>query len=301
MRKIYLVFAFLCMLNTCVHAQNEDERFANWNDDQYSTYEDSIYKALYAPVIAYKEEAPSSTVNKSSRKSRSKMPVNIVGLSNVPNTKSIDTSKGVGEIPIKSGISQTGARTYVVPISVCKGMNGHQPSLSLSYNSQQGNSVMGMGWNIGGLSKIVRTARSIHYDGKTQGPSMNMQDAFVLDGIRLIKTSTNSNYQLYESEQGNIKAKGYWIDNDIKYFEVFYPNGTKGIYGFQSDSQKVVSYPLTSLTDYNGNVISYSYNLSNNHYVISKISYNNSSVEFKYKTSRQDPITMYCGGIKIYP
>ena len=300
MRKIYLVFAFLCIQKVCIHAQNEEERFVNWNDEQYSMYEDSIYKALYAPVIAYKEETPALTVNKSLRKSRSKMPVNIVGLSNVPNTKSIDTSKGVGEIPIKSGISQTGARTYEVPISVCKGMNGHQPTLSLSYNSQQGNSVMGMGWNIGGLSKIVRTARSIHYDGKTQGPSMNMQDAFVLDGIRLIKTNTISNYQLYESEQGNIKAKGYWTDNDVKYFEVFYPNGAKGVYGFQSNSQKVVSYPLTSLTDYNGNVISYSYNLSNNHYVISKISYNNSSVEFKYKTSRQDPITMYCGGIKIY-
>lgn len=300
MRKIYLVFAFLCIQNACVHAQNEDERFVNWNDEQYSTYEDSIYKALYAPVVAYKEKTPASIVNKSLRKSRSKMPVNIVELSNVPNTKSIDTSKGVGEIPIKSGISQTGARTYEVPINVCKGMNGHQPTLSLSYNSQQGNSVMGMGWNIGGLSKIVRTARSIHYDGKTQGPSMNMQDAFVLDGIRLIKTNTISNYQLYESEQGNIKAKGYWTDNDVKYFEVFYPNGAKGVYGFQSNSQKVVSYPLTSLTDYNGNVISYSYNLSNNHYVISKISYNNSSVEFKYKTSRQDPITMYCGGIKIY-
>lgn len=300
MRKIYLVFAFLCIQKVCIHAQNEQERFVNWNDEQYSMYEDSIYKALYAPVIAYKEETPALTVNKSLRKSRSKMPVNIVGLSNVPNTKSIDTSKGVGEIPIKSGISQTGARTYEVPISVCKGMNGHQPTLSLSYNSQQGNSVMGMGWNIGGLSKIVRTAHSIHYDGKTQGPSMNMQDAFVLDGIRLIKTNTISNYQLYESEQGNIKAKGYWTDNDVKYFEVFYPNGAKGVYGFQSNSQKVVSYPLTSLTDYNGNVISYSYNLSNNHYVISKISYNNSSVEFKYKTSRQDPITMYCGGIKIY-
>ena len=127
-------------------------------------------------------------------------------------------------------------------------MNGHQPTLSFSYNSQQGNSVMGMGWDIGGLSKIVRTARSIHYDGKAQGPSMNMQDAFVLDGIRLIKTSTISNYQLYESEQGNIKAKGYWTDNDVKYFEVFYPNGTKGVYGFQSNSQKVVSSPLTSLT-----------------------------------------------------
>lgn len=300
MRKIYLVFAFLCIQNACVHAQNEDERFVNWNDEQYSTYEDSIYKALYAPVVAYKEKTPASIVNKSLRKSRSKMPVNIVGLSNVPNTKSIDTSKGVGEIPIKSGISQTGARTYEVPINVCKGMNGHQPTLSLSYNSQQGNSIMGMGWNIGGLSQIVRTVQSIHYDGRSQGPSMNMLDAFVLDGIRLIKKSTISNYNLYESEQGNIQAKGYFTDNDIKYFEVFYPNGTKGVYGYQSNSQKVVSYPLTSLIDYNGNVISYTYIYANNSYVISKIAYNNSSVEFKYNTTRQDPVTMYCGGIKIY-
>lgn len=300
MRKFYLVIVFLCIQNVYMHAQTEDDRFANWTDEQYSTYEDSIYKALYAPVIAYKEDIPASTASKSPKRSGYKVSANILGLTNVPDSKFPDTSKGVGEITIKSGISQTGARTYEVPICVCNGMNGHQPSLSLLYNSQQGNSVMGMGWNIGGLSQIVRSARSIHYDNKAEGLSMNRQDAFVLDGIRLIKTNTISDYQLYESEQGNIKAKGYWTDNDIKYFEVFYPNGTKGVYGFQSNSQKVVSYPLTSLTDYNGNVISYSYNFSNNHYVISKISYNNSSVEFKYKTSRPDPITIYCGGLKIY-
>ena len=144
MKKIYVTFVLLCIQNVCVLAQNEDERFANWTDERYSAYEDSIYKALYTPVIANKEDAPALTTIKSSRKKRSLMTANIVGLSNVPNTKNIDTSKGVGEIPIKSGISQTGARTYEVPINVCKGMNGHQPALSLSYNSQQGNSILGM-------------------------------------------------------------------------------------------------------------------------------------------------------------
>lgn len=33
MRKIYLVFAFLCIQKVCIHAQNEQERFVNWNDE----------------------------------------------------------------------------------------------------------------------------------------------------------------------------------------------------------------------------------------------------------------------------
>ncbi len=108
MKKIYVAFVLLFIQSVCAFAQNEDDRFANWSDEQYSTYEDSIYKALYAPIITFKEDASTLTTSKLSRIKRSLMTATVVGLPNVPNAKVIDTSKGVGEIPITSGISQTG-------------------------------------------------------------------------------------------------------------------------------------------------------------------------------------------------
>ena len=65
-------------------------------------------------------------------------------------------------------------------------MKGFQPNLSLTYNSQQGNSVVGVGWSISGLPSISRGGKSIYYDGKTQGVSLDNNDSFVLDGIRYL-------------------------------------------------------------------------------------------------------------------
>lgn len=227
------------------------------------------------------------------------MPPSCMTNSHVPNSISLSQSKEVGQIVINSGTSSTGARTYEVPIDVYPGMRGFNPQLSLAYNSQQGNSVMGIGWSVSGLPIIARSGKTKYYEGKPQGIVMDNSDAFVLNGIRLIKTSTASSYILYESEQGNIKVKGYITGNIMKYFEVFYPDGNKGIFGYTNGSQNYLHYPLMSLTDLKGNKISYSYSFSNNHYSITNISYNGASVEFKYQTSRPDPILYFADGLKV--
>ena len=127
---------------------------------------------------------------------------------------------------------------------------------------------MGFGWSVSGLPIIARSGKTMYYEGKPEGIVMDNSDAFVLNGIRLIKTSTASTYILYESEQGNIKVKGYVSGNIMKYFEVFYPDGNKGIFGNTSNTQNNLYYPLMSLTDLKGNKISYSYsfvfNISSN-------------------------------------
>ena len=58
----------------------------------------------------------------------------------------------------------------------------------------------------------------------------------MLDGMRLIKISENATTINYESEQGNIKVKAFLSGDVVKYFEVFYPNGTKGIFGYASNT-----------------------------------------------------------------
>lgn len=65
-------------------------------------------------------------------------------------------AQSVGSIDGVFDVSNLGAATYVIPLKVPSGVNGMQPSLTLSYNSNSGNGLMGMGWSLSGLSAITR-------------------------------------------------------------------------------------------------------------------------------------------------
>jgi len=287
----------LAQIKTLANTQ-DDDRFKNWTEEQYKHYEDSAYAKLYPPVRI--EKADSAVIKALSNVGgQAKLQARSVTNTHVPTSYAVNTSLEVGQIAVKSGTSPSGAKIYEIPINIYPGMKGFQPNLSLTYNSQQGNSVVGVGWSISGLPSISRGGKSIYYDGKTQGVSLDNNDSFVLDGIRLVKLATYSGYILYESEQGNIKAKGYYSGNIMKYFEVFYPEGNKGVFGYTTNSINELYYPITSMTDLNGNKILYAYDDSDFHYRIRQISYNGSSVVFSY-TSRKDPLISFCGGYKVY-
>lgn len=294
-RLLFLVWLLFTAVSLASQSQTDlsTDLSKDWTDEQFRQYEDSVRRELYAPVIAHKTD---SAYQKDNGGSGEVPPSKLPG-SNVPSSLSIDKNLSVGQIVIKSGTSQTGARTYEVPIDVYPGMNGLTPTVSLTYNSQQGSSVVGTGWAVSGISMISRCGKSVYYDKKAEGVVMSTSDAFMLDGIRLIMIEPSS-YILYESEYGNIKVKGYHNAGVLKYFEVFYPDGKKGVFGFPSNTVNQLYYPLTSLTDLNGNEISYSYSFADNHYNISEIAYNGASVRFSYKT-REDPFVYYRGGLKV--
>ncbi len=226
------------------------DKFDGWMEEQYKHYEDSILSKLYPPVVPCRsEEIPSAPIMRKAVAAQSPMSVQN---SHVPNTVNIDKSKEVGEIPINSGTSPSGAKTYNIPITVYPGMKDFTPSISLSYNSQQGSSTLGMGWSVSGISMIVRGGKAVCYDGKAESIKLDNSDSFMLNGIRLIRTGTASDHILYESEQGNIKVKSFFSETTMKYFEMFFPDGNKGIFGKASNSQNLLFYPLVLFKDLYG-------------------------------------------------
>ncbi|MCM1296915.1 MAG: FG-GAP-like repeat-containing protein, partial [Muribaculaceae bacterium] len=218
----------------------------------------------------------------------------------IPTSTEIDQHNVVGEIPLNSGSTPSGAKTYQVPIETAPGINGFQPNLSLSYNSMQSYSPVGVGWRLDGIPQISRMGKNIYYHGKTEGINLDNTDTFVLDGITLIKTEDRSTtgYFIYESVQGNIKIKGYIKGEIMQYFEVYYPDGNKGIFGYPNSTENNLYYPITSITDLHGNIITYDYIYSGNDYYINKIQYNGASIEFSYNTDNFNTPT-YCAGKKI--
>ena len=111
-------------------------------------------------------------------------------LTEVVNPNSITTiskTLAVGQIPITSFVSQSGAKCYNVPIEVEPGRQGFQPNLSLCYDSQKGNGNMGMGWAVGGLSSIRCVGSNMYYNGFNSPAG-----SFELDGIRLIQKSVSA-------------------------------------------------------------------------------------------------------------
>lgn len=98
-----------------------------------------------------------------------------------PQARAVTPGFTLGEF----SVTQQGASSYSVPLSVSPGTAGMQPTLSFNYNSNSGNSAMGLGWNLSGLSQITRCPATIAQDGFYDPVDYDDNDRFCLDGQRL--------------------------------------------------------------------------------------------------------------------
>ncbi len=254
-------------------------------------YVDLIRQRLFPPVEIKQHGSSLYTEEINS-------PVLFNSVQNLPTSKDIDKTKTVGQIIINSGVSQTGAKTYDIPINCYPGINGFTPELSISYNSHRGNSVLGKGWSVSGLSAITRGNSTIYYDSISSCYSMTINDPLYLDGKRLILLENDNKTRLYQTETGNIKVRARVAsDQYFTLIEAFYPNGNKARFECINGSHQVL-FPISLLVDPCNNEIEYTYDNKTLQPKIKKIEYNNSSILFDYIDGRQDTLCSYIGGLK---
>jgi RHS repeat-associated protein len=110
-----------------------------------------------------------------------------------PNLMNIVTpGTATGSVPGEFSVDPTGGADYRIPIAVPPGVAGLAPELSLVYSSRGGNGLLGVGFSISGMSGVTRCPTNFEVDGFTDGADFDGNDAFCLDGQRLIvHTGTN--------------------------------------------------------------------------------------------------------------
>ena len=93
----------------------------------------------------------------------------------------------LGFYPMDFHVNECGAATISLPLEFPEGINGMTPHLSLEYNSQAGNGIMGLGWSLGGMSKISRVPYTFLHNDENHSVTFSTNDQFSLDGNILKK------------------------------------------------------------------------------------------------------------------
>jgi hypothetical protein len=142
------------------------------------------------------------------------------------------------------GVSPSGAATYTIPVWMPPGPNGITPSIALSYNSQGGNGLGGVGWSLGATSSIERCARTKHQDGAAASVDLSLNDRFCMGGNRLRVQSgsygaAGSTYFTEIADYSRITAYGT-AGNGPQSFVVEAKNGLKYEFG-NTTSSRVIS------------------------------------------------------------
>ena len=203
-----------------------------------------------------------------------------------------------------------GSFSYQIPIEVPPGINGVQASLSLNYNSNQRNGLVGWGWSLGGLSMISRCPADHVRDGFVAG--INPADLprysdgkyrYCLDGERLINISDNE----YRTE----REKFLLIKKTSQGWTVTDQQGSQTNYGHSGDSKRNDSSNVpyvwysNEVKDVSNNTmrIAYEANASGVNrpsridYTKNSAGDTNHSIEFVYE-DRDDEIVAYRAGSK---
>jgi RHS repeat-associated protein len=195
---------------------------------------------------------------------------------------SVNTNSPVGCTIGSPSVTATGGATYSLPIFASLGTGGMQPSISIVYNSQGGNGVLGRSWDIAGLSAITRVPQTVYTDGKGGGVNLDADDRFALDGNRLLKLVGNYGElgTTYETETMTFSKIETLAFGSSFYFKVSTKDGKIIEYGNSDNSRAVAAgssvpymWRISKITDANGNFMTFTYRNENGESVIDNIDY----------------------------
>ncbi len=229
----------------------------------------------------------------------------------------------VGRTPGTIAVSPSGAATYTIPLWTPPGPRRIQPFLALTYSSQAGNGIVGVGWTVSGaMPSIERCPRTTVEDGApTSAVYLTQTDRFCINGNRLRWVSGNygqagSIYQTESADFSRISAIGT-AGTGPQSFTVETKDGLIYEYGNTADSRVLVGtlptvlrWMLNKVRDRNGNNYTISYNTATGFAVPNAISWTPVSAGFStyqykalfsYSTNRtdKDSILGYVAGQSV--
>ena len=234
-------------------------------------------------------------------------------------SRTIDLNKPVGTITGQAGVTDNGAATYSIPITVPLGTNCLQPSVAIGYTSFGGDGHLGIGWNLSASSAIIRVGSDSYHDGGTNAIDFTASDRFALDGQRLVPGTSLGLFDTEAASYSIITSEGSFGSGPAG-FKAITKNGLTYYYGNcdgQSDAAIVknntateaLGWYLAKVQDQFGNYMRYYYSdegtatvkrLTDIEYTMNDElnipAYNH--VEFKYDQRTDDNI-VYVRGTKL--
>ncbi|WP_291582855.1 FG-GAP-like repeat-containing protein [Bacteroides sp.] len=239
----------------------------------------------------------------------------------VPSAYSTEPEE-VGGIGGSLDVSPTGGAIYSIPIKVPQGVGGLQPSLSILYNSQSGNGIVGWGCNLSSVSTITRGPKTVYHDGVAAGMTFSADEAYYMDGKRLIYHSgaVGQEGAIYYPESDpftKVIVHGTYNSTVANtWFEVKSPDGKIYYYGntpgarqsyTAGGSPKIYAWYLDYVEDPLGNYMNYTYNQWNYYMYPGSITYGKNKngsnsllnkITFHYEIRSNDPQPFVIEGVK---
>lgn len=99
----------------------------------------------------------------------------------------------LGSLQGQGTVSAGGNASYVIGLELPPGVRGMAPQLSLNYNSNMKNGLLGLGWFLqGATSAVTRCPQNTAQDGQIRAVDHSADDRFCLDGHRLMVTNSGT-------------------------------------------------------------------------------------------------------------
>jgi RHS repeat-associated protein len=199
----------------------------------------------------------------------------------------------------------TGTMSYSIPVEVPAGRHGMQPSLVLTYSSNNGNGFLGIGWDLD-TGAIERSAR--------KGIDYVSGDDYILrtSGSAIDLVKVNSEYRAkVEGGFTRVKkltaadGKSYWEATDRSGKKYFFGQTTASRQEHPLDGSKIFKWCLDRVEDTNGNYMTVSYTENQGQIYPDRIDYTGNGsllptnyVKF-YWESRSDAAPLFATNFKV--